>query len=127
MNKENEPNEKVEEPIGRITRARSKALGAAGGICSSSKPSFKQDQKRVLRGNSKRAASDENKASVTATVGLQPKRRAVLKDVTIVCAESLYMDRINAKKIQVRTSISFFFFFVMKFSLKISSLPNIIY
>ncbi|XP_007013748.2 PREDICTED: cyclin-A2-2 [Theobroma cacao] len=100
MNKENEPNEKVEEPIGRITRARSKALGAAGGICSSSKPSFKQDQKRVLRGNSKRAASDENKASVTATVGLQPKRRAVLKDVTIVCAESLYMDRINAKKIQ---------------------------
>ncbi|XWS17014.1 hypothetical protein CRYUN_Cryun33cG0031300 [Craigia yunnanensis] len=100
MNKENEPIGKVEEPNGRITRARSKALGAAGGICSSSKPSFKQDQKRVLQLNSKRAASDENKASVTATVGLQPKRRAVLKDVTNVCADSLYMHCINATEIQ---------------------------
>ena len=102
MNKENEPIEKVEEPTGRITRARSKALGAAVGICSSSKPSFKHDQKRVLQVNSKRAASDENKASVTTTVGLQPKRRAVLKDVTNVCADSLYMHCINATEIQVR-------------------------
>ncbi|XVF34439.1 hypothetical protein REPUB_Repub18cG0059200 [Reevesia pubescens] len=100
MNKENEPTEKVEEPGGRITRARSKALGAAGGICSSSKPSFKQDQKHLLRMNSKRTASDENKASVTATVGLQPKRRAVLKDATNVCADSSYVDCINATKIQ---------------------------
>ncbi|KAE8700172.1 hypothetical protein F3Y22_tig00110560pilonHSYRG00063 [Hibiscus syriacus] len=79
MNKENEPTGKVEDATGPITRARSKALGPAGGICSSSKQSFIQDQKRVLRLNSKRAASDENKASVVATVGLQPKRRAVLK------------------------------------------------
>ncbi|XWS27164.1 hypothetical protein CRYUN_Cryun26dG0091600 [Craigia yunnanensis] len=100
MNKENEPTEKVEEPTGRITRARSKALGAVEGIWSSPKPLFKQDQKRVLQVNSKRAASDVNKASVTAAVGLQPKRRAVLKDVTNVCADSLYMDCINATEIQ---------------------------
>ncbi|OMO80516.1 hypothetical protein COLO4_24050 [Corchorus olitorius] len=100
MNKENEPPPKVEEPPGRITRARSKALGAGGGICSSSKPSFKQDQKRLLPLNSKRAASDENKASVTTSVGLQPKRRAVLKDTSNVYADSLYMDSINATKIQ---------------------------
>ncbi|TYI79276.1 hypothetical protein E1A91_D05G011600v1 [Gossypium mustelinum] len=98
MNKENEPTEEVEEPTGRITRARYKALRAAGGICSSSKPSFKQEQKRVLRLNSKRAASDENKASVPATVGLQPKRRAVLKNVTNVGDDTLYMDCTNATK-----------------------------
>ncbi|KAK8500163.1 hypothetical protein V6N12_002271 [Hibiscus sabdariffa] len=93
MNKEN-------EPTGPITRAMSKALGPAGGICSSSNPSFKQDQKRVLRLNSKRAASDESKASVVATVGLQPKRRAVLKDVTNTCDDSLCDGCINATKIQ---------------------------
>lgn len=107
MNKENEPNENVQEPTGRITRARSKTLGAAGGISFSSKPSFKQDQKRVLQVNSKRAASEENKASMTAKVGLQPKRRAMLKDVTNVCADSSYKDYINETKIQVHI---FFFF-----------------
>ncbi|MBA0773882.1 hypothetical protein Gotri_009135, partial [Gossypium trilobum] len=101
MNKENEPTEEVEEPTGRITRARYKALREAGGICSSSKPSFKQEQKRVLRLNSKRAASDENKASVPATVGLQPKRRAVLKNVTNVGDDTLYMDCTNATKNQI--------------------------
>lgn len=109
MNKENESTEEVEEPTGRITRARYKALRAAGGICSSSKPSFKQEQKRVLRLNSKRAASDENKASVSATVGLQPKRRAVLKNVTNVSDDTLYMDCTNATKKQVRKSNFFFF------------------
>ncbi|XVF47927.1 hypothetical protein PTKIN_Ptkin03bG0149000 [Pterospermum kingtungense] len=98
MNKENEP--KVEEPTGRITRARSKALGEAGGISFSSKPSFKQDQKRVLRVNSERAALDENKASITAKVGLQPKRKAVLKDVSNVYSDRTYKDYINATKIQ---------------------------
>ncbi|XVF88196.1 hypothetical protein PTKIN_Ptkin19aG0030800 [Pterospermum kingtungense] len=99
MNKENEPTEKIDEPTGRIMRARSKALVEAGGILPS-KPPFKQDQKRVLHVHSKRAASDENKASVTAAVGLQPKRRAVLKDVMNVCADSVYLDCITATEIQ---------------------------
>ncbi|GMI97603.1 mitotic-like cyclin 3B from Arabidopsis, CYCLIN A2;2 [Hibiscus trionum] len=98
MNKENEPIEKLEEPTRRITRARAKALGGAA-----SKPSLKQDKKCVLRVNSKRASSDENKASMTSTVGLKPKRRAVLKDVTNVDAESadsMHMECLNANKIQ---------------------------
>ncbi|KAE8657936.1 Cyclin-A2-1 [Hibiscus syriacus] len=95
MKKENELTEKIEEPAGRITRARAKAQGGAA-----SKSSFKQVQKCVHRMNSKRASSDENKASVTATVGLEPKRRAVLKDVTNVCADDMHMDCLNAKKNQ---------------------------
>ncbi|XP_039057911.1 cyclin-A2-2-like [Hibiscus syriacus] len=106
MNKENEPTEKVEEPTGRITRARAKAQGGAP-----SKPSFRQepqDKKRVLRINSKRASSDENRASMTSTVGLKPKRRAVLKDVTNVIAESadsMHMECLNANKIQTSKQI----------------------
>ncbi|KAK8597938.1 hypothetical protein V6N13_095332 [Hibiscus sabdariffa] len=98
MNKENEPIVKLEEPTGRITRARAKAQAGAA-----SKPSFKQDKKCVLRVNSKRASSDENKASMTSTVGLKTKRRAVLKDVTNVSAESadsMHVECLNANKIQ---------------------------
>lgn len=100
MNKENTIAAKVEEPTIRITRARAKALGTSGVILPSSKPTNKQDQKRVLRTNSKRAASDENKPTVTAIAGLQHKRRAVLKDVTNMFCENSYMDCIIATKCQ---------------------------
>ncbi|KAK5824330.1 hypothetical protein PVK06_019101 [Gossypium arboreum] len=99
MSKENEPIESMEEPTGRITRARAKAQRGAEGMCSS-KPSFKQDQKCVLRMNSKRASSDENRTCVAATVGLQPKRRAVLKDVTNVSANAMQIDCLNVTEIQ---------------------------
>ncbi|KAH1057447.1 hypothetical protein J1N35_035512 [Gossypium stocksii] len=99
MSKENEPIENIEEPTGRITRARAKAQREAEGICSS-KPSFKLDQKCVLRMNSKRASSDENKTCVAATVGLQPKRRAVLKDVTNVSVNGMQIDCLNVTEIQ---------------------------
>ncbi|KAA3476794.1 cyclin-A2-2-like [Gossypium australe] len=99
MSKENEPIESIEEPTGRITRARAKAQRGAEGMCSS-KPSFKQDQKCALRMNSKRASSDENKTCVAATVGLQPKRRAVLKDVTNVSANGMQIDCLNVTEIQ---------------------------
>ncbi|KAK9273034.1 hypothetical protein L1049_017841 [Liquidambar formosana] len=100
MNKENIIAAKVEEPTIRITRARVKALGMSGGILRSSKPSIDQDQKPVLRANSKRAALDENKPTVTATAGLPHKRRAVLKDVTNIVCENSYTNCINAAKIQ---------------------------
>ncbi|KAK8602052.1 hypothetical protein V6N13_058285 [Hibiscus sabdariffa] len=96
MNKENELTERIEEPAGRITRAGAKAERGEA-----SEPSFKPVQKCVHRMNSKRSSSDENKASVTATVGLQPKRRAVLTDVTNVCAYDMHMDCLNATKIQI--------------------------
>ncbi|KAK5833766.1 hypothetical protein PVK06_017623 [Gossypium arboreum] len=101
MSKENEPIESIEEPTGRITRARAKVQRGAEGMCSS-KPSFKQDQKCVLRMNSKCASSDENRTCVAATVGLQPKRRAVLKDVTNVSANGMQIDCLNVTEIQKR-------------------------
>lgn len=88
MNKENKTAAKIEEPTSRITRAKAKVLGTSGGIFPSSKPTFKRGHKHVLRVNPKRAASDENKASVAATSGIQHKRRAVLKDVTNICENS---------------------------------------
>ncbi|KAF5743281.1 Mitotic-like cyclin 3B from [Tripterygium wilfordii] len=100
MNKENESIAKIEEPTARITRARAKAFGTSSGIFPSSRPPFKQDQNRVLRANSKRAASDENEIPMTGICGLQHKRRAVLKDVTNIVDEHLYIDRTSAMKVQ---------------------------
>lgn len=82
MNKENRNAPRVEEPSVRITRARAKAFGRSAEVLSSSQPVVKQGQKRALQENSKKRASDENKASIVSTIGLQHKRRAVLKDVT---------------------------------------------
>ncbi|KAB2629408.1 cyclin-A2-2-like [Pyrus ussuriensis x Pyrus communis] len=100
MNKENANAAKVEDPNVRITRARSKAFGASSEELSSSKLFIKQDQKRGLRAISKRAASDENKASAIANVGLQHKRRAVLKDVGNITSESSYVNCTDASQIQ---------------------------
>lgn len=79
MNSESTVYAKDEELPIRITRARTRALG---------RPPLKQEQKRVHQANSKRAASDENKASVVTTAGLQHKRRAVLTNVTNICEKS---------------------------------------
>ncbi|XP_058226812.1 cyclin-A2-3-like isoform X2 [Rhododendron vialii] len=79
------------EPIPRITRARAAACQQSGGIYPSKATkkqdenrfsTKQQDQKRVLRTNSKRAALDEVNNSAPVTSGVQNKRRAVLKDVT---------------------------------------------
>lgn len=102
MDKENKTAAKVEESTVRITRARSKAMSGPGGTFPSSKPSFKQGQKHDLRSKFKRAASDENKASVVAPSGTQHKRRAVLADVSNIVCENSLMNRIHASKIQVR-------------------------
>nr|DAD27011.1 TPA_asm: hypothetical protein HUJ06_028479 [Nelumbo nucifera] len=65
----------------RMTRARAAAYHASNGVLSL-KPSKKEDQKRVLRANSKRAALDENKttALVTNKNSKQGKRGPVRKD-----------------------------------------------
>ncbi|KAJ9168372.1 hypothetical protein P3X46_019907 [Hevea brasiliensis] len=97
MNIENKVAAKVEEPSTRMTRARAKALET---LLPASKPSFKKDQKCVLRANTKRTASDDNKASVTVISGLQCKRRAVLKDVTNLTRENSYANCINGTKDQ---------------------------
>ncbi|KAG9459372.1 hypothetical protein H6P81_003880 [Aristolochia fimbriata] len=84
-------------PIGRITRARA----AAAGALPPRPPPAKQDQMRVLRGNSKRAAvSDENGYSAP-TASFQNKRRAVLRDVSNICQNS-YNGCVNATKVQAK-------------------------
>ncbi|KAG8375513.1 hypothetical protein BUALT_Bualt10G0107600 [Buddleja alternifolia] len=87
----------LREPTVRITRARAKALGSSGGL-PPLYPSAKQDGKQVLRANSKRAAPDNNKPSSNLAAGPQHKKRAVLKDVTNVKCENLYMNCINAAR-----------------------------
>ncbi|GLU16951.1 hypothetical protein SLE2022_333530 [Rubroshorea leprosula] len=88
-----------------MTRAQSEALGVVGGngICFSSKPSFKQDHKRVVRVKSKRAASDKRKSSATATLGLLHKRRVVLKDIVNISTQSLSMDCINSTRSKIQS------------------------
>ncbi|XP_050366275.1 LOW QUALITY PROTEIN: cyclin-A2-2-like [Argentina anserina] len=76
MNKENTNAARAEEPTVRMTRARAKAFGASVEVVSSTQPVVKQGQKRALLANSKAGTS------VVSTIGLQHKRRAVLKDVT---------------------------------------------
>ncbi|WCJ29774.1 cyclin a2 1 [Euphorbia peplus] len=83
MDKENT----VQEPTARITRARAKTLVNSGGLCPAPKPSYKEEHKRVRRGNVKRTAADDNKAFVSGISGVQFKRRAVLKDVTNVISD----------------------------------------
>lgn len=92
MDKEATVYAKDEEPPVRITRARARALG--------SRPSIKQEQKRIHHANSKRLASDENNASMVTTACLQHKRRAVLTDATNICEKS-YDKSIDASKLQV--------------------------
>lgn len=100
MNKGSTAAVKGGEAPARMTRARARALGTSGGVFPSSKPSFKPEQKRVLRGNSKRAASDENKAPTNAVSGVPYKRRAVLRDVSNIC-ENSQINCINVSKLQV--------------------------
>nr|QYW07113.1 cyclin A2-1 [Dimocarpus longan] len=99
MNKEYTTAVKGEEPTARMTRARARALGTSGRVFPSSKPSFKPEQKRALRGNSKQTASDESKAPMNAASGLHHKRRAVLKEVSNIC-ENSQINRMNVSKLQ---------------------------
>ncbi|XP_016463394.1 cyclin-A2-2-like [Nicotiana tabacum] len=97
----------LEEHNMRITRARARAsvLGSSGRL-PPLHPSTKQDKKHVLGAESKRSkrsASDENRPGTSSTAtGVQPKRRAVLKDMTNVLHENSHMNCINGSKIQVK-------------------------
>ncbi|KAI6680113.1 hypothetical protein NL676_033994 [Syzygium grande] len=70
------------------------------GMLSSSRPSFKQEQKRTVRANAKRSASDEKKGTKVQNAGKQHKKRAVLKDVTNIFCENSYLNCVNATKAQ---------------------------
>ncbi|KAK3010446.1 hypothetical protein RJ639_010655 [Escallonia herrerae] len=95
MDKENRDAAKLEEASVRITRARAKALGTAGGL-PPQKPPLKQEQRQV-QPNSKRAAPDNNKLRVSAC--LQDKKRAVLKDSTNTFCDNSKITCLHATKV----------------------------
>ncbi|KAL3844124.1 hypothetical protein ACJIZ3_001527 [Penstemon smallii] len=98
MNDENRSSNLSEATV-RITRARAKALGSSRGL-PPLYPSEKQDDKRVLRANSKRAPSDNNNPGANSAACPQRKKRAVLKDVTNIGCDNLYLNCINAARDQ---------------------------
>ncbi|KAI4376159.1 hypothetical protein MLD38_013949 [Melastoma candidum] len=101
MNKENDIGVRRVADNVRITRSRAKAVGTSTGILPSSRPSFKQDHKRVLRASAKRAASNENKpANEGDAAATWNKKRAVLKDVTNVLCKRSFLSCVNAAKHQ---------------------------
>ncbi|CAL1375147.1 unnamed protein product [Linum trigynum] len=96
MNKENGNDAKVEEPTVRITRARARASGASAGAFPASKPSFKQELKRVPKVSTKRPASEENKMRG----GVQCKKRAALQEVTNIITEHSDANSTNTSRTQ---------------------------
>ncbi|KAJ6342632.1 hypothetical protein OIU78_010545 [Salix suchowensis] len=99
MKKENILPSNSRQLNGPITRAA--ALRASGKM-PPLKASSKQEQKRILKANPKRAALDENNTSGANNASNQRKRRAVLQDVTNVCCENSYTSCFSATKIQAK-------------------------
>lgn len=90
------------EPTARITRARAASCHLNSGMLPPKPPCTKQELKRVLRSYSKRAAMDVNGHTASAIMSSQPKRRAVLKDVTNICCNGSYMNCFSATKMQTK-------------------------
>ncbi|KAL6578528.1 hypothetical protein OROMI_008744 [Orobanche minor] len=80
-------NEKRSEPNVRITRGRAKALGRYGSLPPLYPLAAKKDGDRILRVNTKRAASGDKKPGSGC-----PKKRAVLKDVTNIASHNAGKD-----------------------------------
>lgn len=102
MNSEDGAGTRTEVPAVRVTRAHAKMLGASSRVLRSSRCSFKQEQKRGILANAKRAALNENRTSADGVAGLQHKRRTVLKDVTNILCDNMHVNHVKALKIQVR-------------------------
>lgn len=119
MNNENQLSN-LGKPTVRVTRARAKALGSSSGL-PPLYPSAKQDDKQVSRGNLKRAASDNNKLAMSSVDCPQRKKRAVLKDVTNIKCDHMYINCMNAARGQVRLRPSFLRKYNFKFFLSILS------
>lgn len=104
-------------PTMRITRARAKTLGSSGGL-PPLHPSVKQDKKQGLLAQgtkSKRPAPDENKSvNYSSTASQQPKRRAVLADVSNVLCKNPCMNCIDGSKFQVSLNRCYVIFALWK-------------
>ncbi|KHG12485.1 CYCA2-4: Cyclin-A2-4 [Gossypium arboreum] len=102
MRKENVVSANGGEFNGRLTRARAAALCASRQL--PLKAPTQPDQKRILRANTKRTASDGNNTNAAENASHHCKKRAVLQDVTNVCCNNSYRMCINATKIQSKSS-----------------------
>ncbi|XP_019189830.1 PREDICTED: cyclin-A2-2-like [Ipomoea nil] len=80
----------------RITRSRARTLTSSQGLPPLHPSATLQDGKQVRRASSKRAASDENKSTSSC---VQPKKRAVLRNVTNVVCESSYLNCMTGTKV----------------------------
>ncbi|KAK3020550.1 hypothetical protein RJ639_047462, partial [Escallonia herrerae] len=98
MKKENLVSAPVRGPTVRVTRAQAAASLSSGAMISS-EVSKLQDQKRALRKNYKRSATEEKTTSAPINMPVAHKRRAVLKDVTNICCDKSYKNCLNVAKL----------------------------
>lgn len=103
MEKENWATANAEELTTRVTRSRAATYRASKQMLPKN-ASMPQEQKRTSQSNLKRPALEEKNNAASATTAPQCKKRAVLKDVANICCENLYMNCIDATKIQKRNS-----------------------
>ncbi|XP_044485484.1 cyclin-A2-4-like isoform X2 [Mangifera indica] len=99
MKKQNSMTSNIGDFAGRITRARAAALSSAGQM-PPLKDHVEENKRMARRGNTKRAALDENNTDAPDNPHHQHKRRAVLRDVTNVCCKSSCKSCFNDTKIQ---------------------------
>lgn len=83
----------------RITRSRAKTFSCPEGL-PPLHPSGIQNGKQVQRASSKRPASDENITTSGASFHRQPKKRAVLGNVTNVVCDGSYLKFMPGTKVQ---------------------------
>ena len=91
----------VRDPTARVTRAQAAASQSSEGM--NNLDASKQHLQK--RNNSKRVALDEKNSCAPTN---QHKRRAVLKDVTNICCDNSYRNCVNATKLTVLDSSSYF-------------------
>lgn len=90
-------------PNGRITRAQAAANRGSFGAFPSVSQHAKTERKQPAQGKTKRGSSYDNTSSSAAISAPQPKRRAVLRDVTNVSRANSSKNTTAATKLQVST------------------------
>ncbi|KAF8772099.1 hypothetical protein HU200_006092 [Digitaria exilis] len=89
-------------PNGRITRAQAAANRGSFGAFPSVSQHAKTERKQPAQGKTKRGSSYDNTSSSAAISAPQPKRRAVLRDVTNVSRANSSKNTTAATKLQTR-------------------------
>ncbi|KAG1358635.1 cyclin-A2-1 [Cocos nucifera] len=104
MMKENSITAGYGVPNVRITRAQAAAIHENGGVLPLIPSLMKREKMQTQQAKYKRAATDENSQTASLTAGFQHKKRAVLKDVSNICADNSYRHCIPVANVQCNTS-----------------------